>query len=266
MFERTGSPSVGVRVYGLGAIALGLVGLVWGDFADVWQPIQSFGNVPHREALAYLSAVCELCLGVAVQFRRIAQSGVVALGMLYFIFACFWLPRVIGFPQIYGTWGGFLEQFSRVAAAIVLWAFLTPGHSLRGAEAAQIGRVLYGICVLSFALVHFLYIPQTANMVPNWIPPGRQFWAVATGLFHLLAALAILTGVLAALASRLLTAMLIVFGALVWAPTLFANPHSHMAWAGNAINLALIGAAWVIADSLASSRVPVQAPECAHAV
>jgi hypothetical protein len=31
--------NVGIRVYGLAAVALGTVGLVWGDFALVWQPV-----------------------------------------------------------------------------------------------------------------------------------------------------------------------------------------------------------------------------------
>jgi uncharacterized membrane protein YphA (DoxX/SURF4 family) len=94
-------------------------------------------------------------------------------------------------------------------------------------------------------------------MVPRWILPGQQFWAWATGAFHLLAGIAIVTGVQAALACRLLTAMMLGFGALVWAPALFAKPGDYITWAGNAINLALAGAAWVIADSISGqgSRV-----------
>ncbi|HEX4770909.1 MAG TPA: DoxX family membrane protein [Bryobacteraceae bacterium] len=252
MWTRRLLSKAGVRVYGLGAMALGLVGLVWGDFADAWQPIQAFGNVPHRELLAYCAAVLELAAGAAIQWRRTARAGVLVSGTLFFIFACFWLPRVIGFPQIFGTWGGFLEAFSLVAGAVVLYASLASAESMNVVRAAYLGRVLYGICVLGFAMDHFLYIQQTADMVPKWIPPGQHFWAVATGIFHLLAGLAILTGVLDSLGSRLLTLMLIVFGALVWLPRLVTAPHAHMSWAGNAIHLALTGAAWVIADAIAS--------------
>ena len=31
--------SLGARIYGLAAVLLGLVGLAWGDFAAVWQPV-----------------------------------------------------------------------------------------------------------------------------------------------------------------------------------------------------------------------------------
>jgi uncharacterized membrane protein YphA (DoxX/SURF4 family) len=250
-------------VYGLGAVALGLVGLVWGDFATVWQPVQALPfTLPHRMTLAYVAAACLLTAGVAIQWRRSAPAGILVLAILYFIFALLWLPRVVGYPQIFGTWAGFLEQMALVVAAVVVYASLA-GHDSAGLSwTAQLGRLSFGVCVLSFGLSHFFAIPQTAGMVPGWIPPGRQFWAVATGVAHLLAGLSIITGVLDVVGSRLLTLMLAAFGALVWAPTLFAQPREHMVWAGNAINLALVGAAWVVSDAIASHRRQTRGREC----
>lgn len=253
MLNRRAISNVGSRVYGLGAVALGIVGLVWGDFATNWQPIQTVG-VSHREALAYVTAACLFLAGLAVQWRRSAKAGFLVLAVLYFIFAMLWLPRVIGYPQIFGTWGGMLEEMAPAAAAVVGYASMLPHGSAAATRADRIGRLSFGVCAVSFGLVHFTAVPQTAAMVPSWIPPGQTFWAVATGVAHLLAGVAILTGVLAPLASRLLTAMLVGFGVLVWLPALFANPRGHMTWAGNAVNLTLIGAAWVVADLIASSK------------
>lgn len=256
MFKRGLLENLGVPVYGLGAITLGVVGLVSGDFAGVWQPVPP--STPDRKALAYIAAICLLVAGAAIQWRRIARAGLLVLGIVYFIFALLWLPRVVGYPQIFATWGGFFEQLSLVSAAVVVYASVENRDSARASRIGQIGRVVYGICVVSFALNHFCAISETANMVPKWIPPGQHFWAVATGVAHLFAGIAILSGVLAVVASRLLTLMLILFGALVWMPSLYSHRREHMVWAGNAINLALAGAAWVMADWMASRQSQLQ--------
>jgi uncharacterized membrane protein YphA (DoxX/SURF4 family) len=176
----------------------------------------------------------------------------VVLAIVYFTFALFWLPRVIGYPRIAGTWVGFFEEFALVAAAVVVYASSAPHRSARAVRTAQIGGFLFGICVFSFGLGHLSALPQTADMVPKWIPPGPYFWAAATGIAFLLASGAILSGVLAVLASRLVTLMLVIFGAFIWVPALFGHFLEHTVWGGNAINLAIVGAAWIVADSVAS--------------
>ena len=259
MFDRKEAfHDLGRLVYGLAGIALGVIGLVWRDFAAVWQPIENLGAVTHREALACVFAVGLLSAGAATMWRRTARAGLLALAALHFISALGWVPRIIGYPGIYGTWNGFFEQFSLVAAGIVGYVSLAPRTSAWTTRTVQIGCFLYGICAVSFGVGHFTAIAEAAGMVPKWLPPGQQFWAWATGAFHLLAGIAILTGIQAALASRLLTAMMLGFGALVWAPALFAKPGDHVTWAGNAINLALAGAAWVIADSISRRRKQIR--------
>jgi uncharacterized membrane protein YphA (DoxX/SURF4 family) len=91
-------------------------------------------------------------------------------------------------------------------------------------------------------------------LVPTWLPPSQIFWGYATGLGHIAAGVAILTGVQSRLAAILLTIMYASFTLLVHGPMLLADPANHMIWAENAMNLAEIGAAWVVADSLARPR------------
>jgi uncharacterized membrane protein YphA (DoxX/SURF4 family) len=109
---------------------------------------------------------------------------------------------------------------------------------------------LFGLCAIAFGINHFLNLSQTSAMVPAWIPPAKQFSAVATGIGDAAAGLAIASGILAPLAARLLTLMFGTFLLFVWVPILLDQPGDHGAWAGNAITLALIGAAWVLADAL----------------
>jgi uncharacterized membrane protein YphA (DoxX/SURF4 family) len=81
-----------------------------------------------------------------------------------------------------------------------------------------------------------------------------EFWAYATRVAHIAAGIAILTGVQARLAAIRLTAMFASFTSLVHVPMLLADPSNHWICNENAVNLALIGAAWVVADSLARPR------------
>jgi uncharacterized membrane protein YphA (DoxX/SURF4 family) len=201
-----------------------------------------------------------LSAGLALQWRRTAWVGALAAAILYSIFAWFWARRVVGFPQIFGTWTGFAEQLALVVAGIVAYTSLQPRAARLAIRTAQIGRLIFGLCLVAFGVSHFLYVAETAAMVPKWLPPGQQAWALATGAAHLLAGLALLSGVRALLAARLLTAMFIGFGLLVWAPQILLHPEAHMVWAGNAINLALIGAAWVIADSIGEFAGRSRAP------
>jgi uncharacterized membrane protein YphA (DoxX/SURF4 family) len=94
----------------------------------------------------------------------------------------------------------------------------------------------------------------TVPLVPKWLPPSQEFWAYATGIGHIAAGVAILTGVQARLAAILLTTMFAAFTPLVHVPLLLADPSSHTNWSENALNIALTGAAWVVADSLARTR------------
>jgi uncharacterized membrane protein YphA (DoxX/SURF4 family) len=94
----------------------------------------------------------------------------------------------------------------------------------------------------------------TAPLVPKWLPPSQVFWGYLTGVCFFAAGVAILTGVKARLAAILLTAMLGTFAVLIHEPMLLADHASHGNWTESAVNLAEIGAAWVVADSLARPK------------
>jgi uncharacterized membrane protein YphA (DoxX/SURF4 family) len=247
--------NLGRHVFGLAAIAFGIITLVWHDF-NGWQQIRWLGNVPHRELLVYLSAAIQFLAGLALQWRKSARVGAVALAAIYLAFALLWVPHIVAEPKVYDRWGNFFEQFSLVSGALIAYASSKDGDPQRDARLARIGYSGFAICVVSFTLEQLFYLSGTASFVPNWIPPGPMFWAVTTTIALALAAIALLSGVLALLASRLLTVMLIGFGLLVWLPAPFADPHKLINWAGNAQNLAITGAAWIVADYLRGKRSP----------
>jgi uncharacterized membrane protein YphA (DoxX/SURF4 family) len=249
IFARFFGRRIGLRVYGCGAAALGMVGLAWGDFALVWQPVPS--NVPDRTAFAYAVAGVLLVAGLAVQWARTARAGAIALTTLYALcVGLLHIPRVVARPSDLSTWAGVAEQLALVAAGLVAYAIAVRIDGEAPARLTRFAQLIFAACLFSFGLVHFYYIDATASYVPAWLPPGQVFWACATGIAHWAAAVAIITGILASTGARLLTVMFIVFGVMVHAPSIFIDPASHLNWTANAMNLALLGAAWVIADSI----------------
>jgi uncharacterized membrane protein YphA (DoxX/SURF4 family) len=236
---------VAVRVYGLGAIAIGMVGLAWGDFLAVWQPVPK--SLPGRTALAYATAAVFLLAGASFQFKRSTRAGALTITVLYSLgVLLLHLPSLIAHPTVFVMWSGTAEQLALVAGGLTAYAFCLA----QAERTLRIARLLFGVCLIAFALAHLFYLKATADFVPAWIPPGQVFWAYATAAAHLAAAVAILSGIAARLAARLLTAMFIVFGVLVHAPLIIADPHTHFNWAANAMNFALIGAAWLMAASV----------------
>ena len=239
-----------VRVYGLGAVVLGITGLVWGDFAVVWQPARNGYAGPNP--LGYAVAVLPLVAGLAMQWERTALFGALALFVPYSLAIIFFdVPRGLAHPSEFGAWYGVLENLALAAGALIICTFYARLEAATAERLSKIARVAFGICLIYFGLAHHFYLANTVSMVPAWLPPGQTFWAYATGAGHVAAGIAIISGIYARLGAVLLTAMFIAFAILVHAPrVLITVPHNHFAWGENAVNFALIGSAWVIATSI----------------
>lgn len=247
--DRIFAPRAALRIYGLAAVAFGLVGLVWGDFAAVWQPVPK--TVPGRTALAYAVAAVLFFAGLGIQWRRSAAASAMTLTILYSLgVILLHVPSAIAHPSVFVMWSGTAEQLALVAGGMVAYAFCAERAAPTADRLVRIGRLLFGVCLIVFGLAHLFYLKPTADFVPAWLPPGQMFWAYATAAGHFAAGTAILSGIAARIAAILLTAMFVCFAILVHAPTLFNDPHTHFNWAANAMNFALIASAWVITASI----------------
>jgi uncharacterized membrane protein YphA (DoxX/SURF4 family) len=260
--QRSISSNLGLYVYGAAAIVLGLLGLISGDFATSWQNVGP--GIPLRVPLAYLAAVLELAGGIALLLPRTARAGALTLTFVYSVFTLIWLPKAFVNLGNYDPIGNVFEEFALVAAGLVLCAIFSPdGSSI--ARKRPFFLLLFGVCPISFGIAHIIDMPGLLGWIPGWLPPTKMFWAYATTLGFFAAAIAILTGIMAPLAARLLTAEIVIFELLVWIPNLSAAPKNHFAWAGNAICIALAGASWVVSDSIraAAKTKPIAAESIA---
>lgn len=253
---------IGVTVFGLASVAFGILDLIWGEFEPDHQPLQAWGDhIPGVTIFAYIAAVWLIAGGAAMLWRRSEGFGAAALAILYGIFVLFPLPRFYtaphylgyGAPVYIGVLASVCEQIILFVAAVLVLD--SPGkRSALSPRASMFARWTFGLCSIDFGLAHLTGIQFAAPLVPKWMPLGGAFWTVLTGIAFVLAGLAIVSGVQDILAARLLALMLLVFSVLALAPLIPASPHDHVAWGGNAYNLTAVGAAWIVADWLASLK------------
>ncbi|HWE45906.1 MAG TPA: DoxX family membrane protein [Caulobacteraceae bacterium] len=235
----------GRRVYGLAAIVLGLVGIVFDDYAAIWQPVPK--GWPAHDLLAYVSGAILLVGGAAIFLPKTARWGALLLAVFYGLWVlALKLPPVIAKPMSFAPWQAMSEIVGMTAGGVVAY-----GLSIRnGDRFMRGGQLVFGVCCVIFGVAHFVFLKPTESFIPSWIPPSPMIWAYVTGACQIAAGLAFLTGVRARLAAVLLTVMYVGFGLLVHLPLLFKDVHDHFAWCANGVNGVLIGAAWCVADSL----------------
>jgi uncharacterized membrane protein YphA (DoxX/SURF4 family) len=247
--ERRTTKTFGWHVWGLGVMAIGVLALAWGTFSP-GQPVPE--DFPARTALAYAAGALMLVAGAAVEWRRTVAWGAAALTVYYslIVVVLMYGREILAHYTQFATYEGLAIQLAITAGGLIVYAANAKIDSALAARLTRVGQLAFGICALVFGAAHFVYMNLTAPLVPKWLPPTQEFWGYATGLGHIAAGVAILTGVQARLAAILLTVMFASFTPLVHVPMLLADPSSHWIWSENAVNLVLTGAAWVVADSL----------------
>jgi uncharacterized membrane protein YphA (DoxX/SURF4 family) len=239
----------GWRVYGLGVMTLAVVCLALGDFLPD-QPVPK--GFPARIALAYAAGTFMLVASAAVEWRRTVAWGAAALTVYYGLIVVLLMDGrvVLHHYSEFIAYSNAAEQLAIAAGGLIVYAASARIESALAQRLTRLGQLTFGVCAVLFGGAHFFYMNFTAPLVPKWLPPTQEFWAYATGIGFIAAGVALLTGVQARLAAILLTAMLASFTLLVHRPMLLADPSKHMIWIENATNLAVMGAAWVVAHSL----------------
>jgi uncharacterized membrane protein len=244
----------GHALFALAMSGLGVLGLVYGDFALQWQPVPP--GIPWRQGFAYLSGAIMFLGGIGLFAKPFAARCALALSIYLLIF---WVApqslKVAPALLSVGSWLGFCETLTAAVGGWILWSCLRPQGletGPAGAAGLHVARRLFGMACLVFGLSHFAYANFTAGMIPAWLPL-RIGLAYATGAGHAAAGLAILFGIRPRLAATLEAAMMSSFVALVHIPSLWTSPDwaptariqcTALFWA-----TALAGSAWIVAQS-----------------
>src|ERR1700682_1283345 len=245
----------GLTWFAVGMIGLGILALVYGDFAMVWQPVAPW--VPGRTALAYASGVLMLLSGVGLLFRATAAWSVRILFPYLIVWALLKVPALVVAPQIEAVWLGFGELAVLLSGGWILFARLADLREgstlgfLTGEKSIRVARILFAISLLPIGLSHLVYVKETAGFVPAWLP-YRVGWAYLTGAGQIACGLGVLFSIYPRVAAAAETGMLSLFTLLVWGPAILSAPKTRLPWTAFFISWAITAGAWVVANNIAT--------------
>ncbi|HTJ19799.1 MAG TPA: hypothetical protein VL494_23610 [Steroidobacteraceae bacterium] len=259
--------SHGHAVFAATMIAVGLIGLISGDFSPIWQPVSK--SLPAREVLAYVSAFISLACGIGLFLPRIAAAAARVLVVFVLLWLLVFKARfIVADPASAVSYETCAETAVMLAGAWVLYAWFGNDWDKQrlafatGDKGLRVARVIYGVSMVVFGIAHFAYAKLTASLVPGWLP-GSMAWAYFTGATYIAAGVAILIGKYARLAAVLSAWQIGLFTLLVWVPVVVAGNIDAGKWTEFVVSCALTAAAWVVADSYREASSPAPAASAA---
>jgi uncharacterized membrane protein len=254
----TRSQQPALTLFAIGMIGLGILALIYGDFAMVWQPVPA--GIPGRTALAYASGVLMLLGGVGLLFRATAAWSVRILFPYLIVWALLKVPALVVAPRMEAVWLGFGELAVLLAGGWILFARLadlregSPLGFLASEKSIRIAQIVFAISLLPIGLSHIVYVKETAEFVPAWLP-YRIGWAYLTGAGQMAAGLGVLFSIFPRVAAWAEAGMLSLFTLLVWAPVILAAPRTRLPWTAFFISWAIASAAWVVVQNIEAKIV-----------
>jgi uncharacterized membrane protein len=246
-----------VTLFAIGMIGLGVLALIYGDFAMVWQPVAPW--FPARTVLAYASGVIMLLGGVGLLFTATAAWSVRLLFPYLIVWVLLKVPALFVAPKMEAVWLGVGEIAVLFTGGWVLFARLaalpeeSPLSFAAGENAIRMARLLFAVSLLPIGLSHIVYVKQTADFVPAWLP-YREGWAYLTGAGQIASGLGVLFSVFPRVAAWAEAGMISIFTLLVWAPAIVAAPKTRLPWTAFFISWAIASAAWVMAQNIAPKQ------------
>lgn len=229
LFETSQQPALTLAAIGL--LGLGILGLVYGDFALVWQPVAAW--IPGRTALAYLTGALECVTALGLLFRATSRWAVRVLFPGLILWQLLKVPQLLIGPSHEAVYLSFGEIAIFLVGGWTLFARLadlpagSPLAFLTGERSVRIARIYLGIWIIPIGLSHIVYHEATILLIPQWIP-DRSFFAYLTGAGQIASGLGLVFNVLPRAAAYAEAAQLWTYTLLIWVPALVFGPNTDV--------------------------------------
>jgi uncharacterized membrane protein len=253
----TRSQQPALTLFAVGMVGLGVLALIYGDFALVWQPVARW--VPGRTGLAYGAGLIMLLGGIGLLFRATAAWSARILFPYLIVWVLLKVPALIVAPQIEGVWLGIGELAVLLAGGWVLFIRLggiredSIFASATSENGLRVARILFAVSLIPIGLSHLMYTKETAELVPAWLP-YRTGWAYLTGVGQMACGIGVLFSLYPRVAAMTEAGMLSLFTLLVWIPAIVAAPRTRLPWTAFFISWAIAAGAWLVASNVEARK------------
>ena len=241
---------LGRLMFAIAWVALGIWSFVYGapvlrlePWAKTW---------PSYAAVGYASGAVILLAGIGLMWAERAKFSASILAILTFLWASLMqLPLLLLDIGQGERWIDISEGLAAFGASWVLVS-INPPRLITNLwdrildNGIPIGRILFGIALLVFGVLHFIYHDMVTSLIPSWFP-DRPLLATLTGVAHIAAGLAILSGVLGRLAATLAGIMYLSWLFFLHIPRIVLMARDPAEWNGAFLALMLSGAAFFVA-------------------
>jgi uncharacterized membrane protein len=242
----TRTQTLACALFSVGLAGLGILAFVYGDFAMGWQPVPQ--GLPARRAFAYASGVLMLLLAAGLLNRATRAWSTRVLFPYLIVWASLKVPALFVAPKIEGVWLGLGELTLLLAGGWMLYAHLSalPARFATGPHATTAASILLAVSIVPIGLSHFIYTPQTVDLIPHWFP-FRTAIALLTGGAQIACGLCILLRIVPRIAAFGEAVLIALFTFFVWIPAILAAPTTRLPWTAFFVSWILGAAAWTVA-------------------
>lgn len=255
----------GRTFFAVAMVGFGILCLIFVDFVHQLQPVDELLSTSPSayNFLAILTGVVLTAAGLAIVADVKAYPLAAALTVLFALWIVFLqVPSAFIDPSLLVSpwWVRTFETLALTGGALILAGLAGRPKRERWIHT---GRVLFGVSLPVFGMLHFIYAENVASLIPQWYP-WPLFWAYVTGIGNVAAGVSIATGVLSRVAALLAGCMYGTYALTLhiprtvsqYIPQLFMDDPVALQSARAGLTslfvaIAMWGTAWIVAGSLA---------------